>query len=499
MSNQFIDGFMAAFKHEGLTYDDISLLTQYADFLPDDSDVSTNFSRNIKLNIPFISAAMDTVTESEMAIAMAKLGGIGVIHKNLSPEAQADEVRKVKQYLNGFIRKPVVFREDQTVQEMLNSKKLHDYSFSGFPIINNDGKLVGIITSRDIKFLTQYDMKIADVMTQPPVTAPEGSTLQEVFQVMLKNKVGKLPTIDANGVLTGLYSFTDVRTIIENMEPAYNRDSEHRLRAAAAISPYDEARAQALADAGVDAFVVDTAHGHSKGVIETVKMFKGRYPGIDIVAGNIATYDAAKALLDAGVDAVKVGIGPGSICTTRVVAGVGTPQVTAVYEAYKAIGEEVPIIADGGIKQSGDVAKALAVGASSVMMGSMLAGTLEGPGEKTFRNGRRYVIYRGMGSLEAMQKNKGSRERYGQRDVDDTKKLVPQGVEGMVPYRGSLWEVVHQFLGGLKYSLGYCGARNLKALRETAKVIRVSGSALKEAHPHDILMTKDAPNYMQEN
>lgn len=499
MSNQFIDGFMAQFKHEGLTYDDISLLTQYADFLPDESDVGTRFSRNIKLNIPFVSAAMDTVTESEMAIAMAKLGGIGVIHKNLNPEAQADEVRKVKQYLNGFIRTPITFREDQTVEEMLNEKQLRDYNFSGFPIINNDGKLVGIITSRDIKFITHYDVKIADVMTCPPVTAPEGSSLETVLNIMREHKVGKLPTIDENGFLTGLYSYTDVRTIIENMEPAYNRDSEHRLRAAAAISPYDEVRAAALADAGVDAFVVDTAHGHSKGVIDTVKLLKNRYPSIDIVAGNIATYDAAKALLDAGVDAIKVGIGPGSICTTRVVAGVGTPQVTAVYEAYKAVGEEVPVIADGGIKQSGDVAKALAVGASSVMMGSMLAGTLEGPGEKTFYNGRRYVIYRGMGSLEAMKANKGSRERYGQRDVDNTKKLVPQGVEGMVPYRGSLWEVVHQFLGGLKYSLGYCGARDLKTLRETAKIIRVSGSALKEAHPHDIVMTKDAPNYMQDN
>lgn len=499
MSNQYIDNFMAAFKHEGLTYDDISLLTQYADFLPDESDVSTNFSRGIKLNIPFVSAAMDTVTESGMAIAMAKLGGIGVIHKNLDAAAQADEVRKVKQYLNGFIRTPVVFREDQTVQEMLNEKKYRDYSFSGFPIVNADGKLVGIITSRDIKFLTHYDVKISEVMTKPPVTAPEGSSLNDVFRIMLKNKVGKLPTIDKDGKLTGLYSFTDVRTIIENMEPAYNRDSEHRLRTAAAISPYDEVRAQALADAGVDAFVVDTAHGHSKGVIETVKLLKKAYPCIDVVAGNIATYDAAKALLDAGVDAVKVGIGPGSICTTRVVAGVGTPQITAVYEAYKAIGEEVPIIADGGIKQSGDVAKALAVGASSVMMGSMLAGTMEGPGEKTFYNGRRYVMYRGMGSLEAMKKNKGSRERYGQRDVDDTKKLVPQGVEGMVPYRGNVWEVVFQFLGGLKYSLGYCGARNLRTLRETAKIIRVSGSALKEAHPHDIVMTKDAPNYTQEH
>ncbi len=499
MGNKFIDDFMSEYRYEGLTFDDISLMTQYADFLPDQCDISTNFSRNIKLNIPFVSAAMDTVTESEMAIAMAKLGGIGVIHKNLDPATQADEVRKVKQYLNGFIRKPVVFREDQTVQEMLNEKNEKNYSFSGFPIVNAEGKLVGIITARDIKFMTQYDVRIADVMTRTPVTAPANSTLQEAFQTMLKSKVGKLPTVDASGCLTGLYSFSDVRTIIENMEPAYNRDAEHRLRAAAAISPYDEARAEALAAAGVDAFVVDTAHGHSKGVIETVKLLKNRYPSIDAVAGNIATYEAAKALLDAGVDAVKVGIGPGSICTTRVVAGVGTPQVTAVYQAYKAIGEEVPIIADGGIKQSGDVAKALAVGATCVMMGSVLAGTFEGPGEKTFRNGRRYVVYRGMGSLEAMQKNKGSRERYGQRDVDDTKKLVPQGVEGMVPYRGNLWEVVYQFVGGLKYSLGYCGTRTLPELRQNAKIIRVSGSALKEAHPHDILMTKDAPNYMQEN
>ena len=499
MSNQYIDGFMANFKYEGLTFDDISLITQYADFLPDASDISTNFTRNIKLNIPFVSAAMDTVTESDMAIAMAKLGGIGVIHKNLDPQTQADEVRKVKQYLNGFIRNPVVFRDSQTVREMLNEKQANNYSFSGFPIIDAEGRLAGIITARDIKFLTDYDMPIRDVMTKTPVTAPDTTSMEEAFHIMLRAKVGKLPLVDKDRHLTGLYSFHDVRTLIDNMEPAYNRDAEHRLRAAAAISPYDEARAEALAAAGVDAFVIDTAHGHSKGVIESVKLFKNRYPGIDMVAGNIASYEAAKALLDAGVDAVKVGIGPGSICTTRVVAGVGTPQVTAVYEAYKAVGEEVPLIADGGIKQSGDVAKALAVGASCVMMGSVLAGTLEGPGEKTYRNGRRYVLYRGMGSLEAMKQSKGSRERYGQRDVDDVKKLVPQGVEGMVPYRGSLWEVIYQFVGGLKYSLGYCGARDLKTLRETAKIIRVSGSALKEAHPHDIIMTKDAPNYMQEN
>ncbi len=495
MGNAQIDEFMLAYRHEGLTFDDISLITQYADFLPEKSDLSTSFSRNIKLNIPFVSAAMDTVTESEMAVAMAKLGGIGVIHKNLSVEEQADEVRKVKHYLNGFIRRPVVFHPDQTVEDMFRAKDSKKYSFSGFPIVNSDGSLVGIVTARDIKFLTDYSRKLSEVMTRNLVTAPEDTNLEKAFEMMVSNKVGKLPTVDAKGTLTGLYSFTDVKTLIENIEPAYNRDREHRLRVAAAISPYDEARAEALAEADVDAFVIDTAHGHSKGVMETLKMLKSRYPEIDIIAGNIATGEAAKALLDAGADAVKVGIGPGSICTTRVVAGVGTPQVTAVYEVTKAIGGEIPIIADGGIKQSGDVAKAIATGASSVMMGSVLAATLESPGEKIIHHGRRYVIYRGMGSLEAMKKNKGSRERYGQSEVDDSKKLVPQGVEGMVPYRGALWEVIHQFAGGLRYSLGYCGGRSLKEFQAKARFIKVSGAGLKEAHPHDITMLKDAPNY----
>ena len=499
MSNQFIDAFMANFKYEGITFDDISLLTQYADFLPDESDVRTRFTRNIKLNIPFVSAAMDTVTESDMAIAMAKLGGIGVIHKNLDVEQQAEEVRRVKLYLNGFIKQPIAYRDTQTVQEMLQHKKRHSFKFNGFPIVDSEGRLVGIITARDIKFLTSYDMPIRDVMTKNPVVAHGDVSLKEAFDLMLQHKVGKLPTVDKDGRLTGLYSFSDVRTLIENIEPAYNRDAEHRLRCAAAIGPYNYDRIEALAKAGVDALVLDTAHGHSKGVVETVKYLKNEYPSIDVVAGNVATYEGAKALLDAGVDAIKIGIGPGSICTTRVVAGVGTPQVTAIYEAYKAIGEEVPLIADGGIKQSGDVAKAIAVGASCVMMGSVLAGTQEGPGEKTFRNGRRYVIYRGLGSLQAMQKNKGSRERYGQRDTNDVKELVPQGVEGMVPYRGTLREVITQFVGGLHYSLGYCGTRTLLELRQRAKIVRVSGSALKEAHPHDIIMTQDAPNYMQEN
>ena len=478
MGNNFLDRFMAKFEFEGLTFDDISMVTQYADFLPGDTDISTSFSKNIRLNIPFVSAAMDTVTESPMAIAMAKLGGIGVIHKNLEPLKQADEVRKVKQYLNGLIRNPVVFNENITVEEMLNEKKSRQYSFSGFPIVDRNGKLVGIITSRDIKFLTDHRCKVSEIMTRKVVTAPVSTQMEEAYNIMRENKVGKLPLVDSEGHLKGLYSYQDVYTLLSNMAPDYNRDPEHRLRVAAAVSPYDMERANALVEAGADALVIDTAHGHSKGVIETVRQFKHDYPEVDIVAGNIATGEAAKVLMEAGADAIKVGIGPGSICTTRVVAGVGTPQVTAVYEAVKAVRGAVPIIADGGIKQSGDVAKALAIGATSVMMGSVLAATLESPGEKIIQQGRRFVVYRGMGSLEAMKKNKGSRERYGQSDVDDAKKLVPQGVEGMVPYRGSLWEVVHQFAGGLRYSLGYCGARNLAELRAKAKFIRISSYIL---------------------
>ena len=493
---RYIDEFMAAFPYEGLTFDDISLVTQYADFLPHDTDVSTRFSRNIKLNIPLVSAAMDTVTESKMAIAMAQLGGIGVIHKNLDPASQAEEVRKVKTYLNGLITKPVTFNVNQTVEEMLEEKRRRKYSFSGFPIVDDQNRLVGIITSRDVKFLTDYKIRIGDVMTKNPVIADGEVTMQDAYRIMIENKVGKLPMVDKNGGLLGLYSFLDVRTLIERDEPDYNRDAMHRLRAAAAIGPYDEARAEALVNAGVDVMVIDTAHGDSKGVIETVRLFKKTYGGkVDIVAGNIATGEAAKALADAGADAVKVGIGPGSICTTRVVAGVGVPQISAIYAAAKAVPSDVPVIADGGIKQSGDLAKAIAAGASSIMMGSVLAGTTECNGDVVLHQGRSYVAYRGMGSHEAMKKNAGSRERYGQDDVDDDSQLVPQGIEAMVPFRGPVRGVIHQFVGGLRYSLGYCGTRTIPELQQRAKMVRVTASGLREAHPHDVVITKDAPNY----
>lgn len=497
--NPQIDDFMSTFKHEGLTFDDVSLITQYADFLPDSADVSSFITRNVKLNIPFISAAMDTVTESKMAIAMACLGGIGVIHKNLTVAIQAMEVRKVKHYLNGLIKRPITFNPEQTVADMLAEKEDKNYNFSGFPIVESDGTLVGIVTARDVKFISNFNIKLKDVMTSGLITASEGSILDDAYKIMTGNKVGKLPIVDEQNKLIGLYSFHDVKSLVIEDHPLYNRDPQHQLRAAAAIGPYDLERADALVSAGVDVIVIDTAHGHSKGVVETVKMVKDKYGDqVDILAGNIATAEGAKALVDAGADGVKVGIGPGSICTTRVVAGVGVPQVSAVYQAKKAIGD-IPVIADGGIKQSGDVAKAIAVGASSVMMGSALAGTAESTGEVTLHHGRRYVIYRGMGSLEAMKSGKGSRERYGQSDVDDDKKLVPQGIEGLVPFRGPVQDVVHQFVGGLKYSCGYIGARSIPEFHRLAKLVRITGAGVIEAHPHDITMLKDAPNYMASN
>ncbi len=495
MGNTYLDRFMAKFEFEGLTFDDISMITQYADFLPDETDISTSFSKNIKMNIPFVSAAMDTVTESPMAIAMAKLGGIGVIHKNLDPVQQADEVRKVKQYLNGLIRNPVVFNENMTVEEMLNEKRVRQYSFSGFPIVNNDGKLVGIITSRDIKFLTDYRCKVSEIMTRKVVTAPISTQMEEAFNIMRENKFGKLPLVDSKGHLKGLYSYQDVYTLLSNMAPDYNRDPEHRLRVAAAVSPYDMERANALVEAGADALVIDTAHGHSKGVIETVRQFKHDYPEVDIVAGNIATGEAARALMEAGADAIKVGIGPGSICTTRVVAGIGVPQITAIFDAAtEADKHNIPVIADGGIKYSGEIVKAIAAGGSCIMVGSLVAGCEESPGETEIYQGRQFKVYRGMGSLGAMVN--GSKDRYFQ---EDNRKLVPEGVEGRVPYKGTLSDTIFQMLGGLRSGMGYCGCHTIEELRTKAKFVRITGAGLVESHPHDVYITKEAPNYSAGN
>lgn len=495
MVNPHMDQFMASFPGLGLTFDDVSLLTQYADFLPDDTDVTSRFSRNVPLNVPFVSAAMDTVTEADMAIAVALLGGIGVVHKNQSPDKQAAEVSRVKHYLNGLITDPVVFRKDIKVSELLAAKERHNYQFAGFPIVDNEEKLVGILTARDVKFITDYDVSVDNVMTTDLVVGQEGTTTAEAFDIMLKHRVGKLPIVDADRCLVGLYSFHDVRTITENIEPTFNRDEQHRLRVAAAIGPWDEERIDALTKVGVDAVVLDTAHGHSKGVIETLKLLKRDY-NVDVVAGNIGTAEGARALLDAGADAVKVGIGPGSICTTRIVAGVGIPQLTAVYEVRSALGDSgVPVISDGGITYSGDVAKAVAAGADCVMMGSALAGTEECPGERILHQGRTYVVYRGMGSVEAMKEGRGSRERYCHKEVRNSDELVPQGIEGLVPYRGRVADVLHQYIGGLRFALGYCGARTLSELQRTARFIRISPASLEEAHPHDVKMLKDAPNY----
>ena len=493
MIGKNVTGFMNKFKNVGLTFDDILLIPHYADFLPSKTSLETKITRNIKLNIPFISAAMDTVTEAGMAIAMAKIGGMGIIHKNLTPEDQSKNVIMVKHYLNGLITDPITFKQNQRVRDIMEAKKVYDYSFNGFPIVDDDNNLKGIITARDFKFLKDKNCKIKDAMTKNVFSALHTTTINKAFEIMMKNRIGKLPIVK-NGKLMGLYSFSDVKSIIEHMEPLYNRDKEHRLMVGAAIGPKDYERLEMLAKSDVDLIVIDTAHGHSKGIIEMVKYIKKKHSSLDVMAGNVGTEKAVKDLIKAGADSIKVGIGPGSICTTRVVTGVGVPQITAIYDCAKAAGS-VPIVADGGIRNSGDVPKALAVGASCVMMGSVLAGTAESPGEKIIHEGRQYVIYRGMGSIEAMKAAAGSRERYAQNDIMDSDKLVPEGVEGLVPYAGSTEQVILQFSGGLRSSLGYNGSRNIRQLQEKTKMIRVTPAGVKEAHPHDVKIIKEAPNY----
>lgn len=485
---------MASFPFVGLTFDDVSLVTQYADFLPHESDITSRFSRNVPLNIPFVSAAMDTVTQSRMAIALALMGGIGVVHKNQDADKQAEEVLRVKHYLNGLIADPVVFRKGMKVSDVLAIKAKSNYQFSGFPIVDERDRLVGILTARDVKFLTSHDVLVEEVMTTELVVGKLGTTTAEALDVMRRHRVGKLPIVDERGRLAGLYSFQDVKSITENSDQGFNRDAKHQLRVAAAVGVDDAERVDAVVRAEVDAVVVDTAHGHSKGVIEEVRRIKRLY-GVDVVAGNVATGEAALALVKAGADAIKVGIGPGSICTTRVVAGVGVPQITAVYEVRKAVGDAVPVISDGGISYSGDVAKAIAAGADCVMMGSVLAGTDDSPGERILHQGRTYVTYRGMGSMDAMKAAAGARERYSQGHITDPDELVPQGIEGLVPYRGRVTDVLHQYVGGLRFALGYCGTRTVRELQERGQFVRVTSAGLQEAHPHGVKVIKDAPNY----
>ncbi len=492
-TNPALDQFMSAFPHEALTFDDVTLQAQYADFLPPDANLTSRLTSRIQVNIPFISAAMDTVTESRMAIAMAMLGGIGIVHKNLTPQRQAEIVRQVKHHLNGLIQGPVTFRADQTLQQIRETREKKGYTFSGFPILNDQDHLVGILTSSDIKFARDPLTPVSEVMTKEVITAPQGTTLEQAYEIMMKHKIGKLPLVD-KGKLVGLYSFSDVRSLIQNVNPTYNRDSHYRLRVGAALGPADHKRIEALAAEGLDVAIVDTAHGHSKGVIDMVKWVRKHFEDIDVIAGNVASAEGAVALRDAGAHAVKVGIGPGSICTTRVVTGVGIPQISAIYACSKAVEQSVPIIGDGGIRYSGDVAKAIAAGASTVMMGSILAGTEESPGEKIIYQGRQFVAYRGMGSLGAMQANQGSRERYGQTTVGQDE-LVPQGIEGMVPYSGTVKQVLTQFCGGLRASMGFCGCPSIDDLHKRARFMRISNAGMTEGHAHNVNITKEAPNY----
>lgn len=488
-----VDAVIKSLAGEAITFDDVTLTPRYADFLPQDANITSRLTRNVGLNIPFISAAMDTVTESRMAIAMASLGGIGVIHKNLEVARQSHEVEVVKNYLNGLISNPVTFRASDTLFFVEETRKNKGYNFSGFPVLNDAGNVVGILTAFDMKFVRDMSVKVADIMIKAVVTAPAETSLSQAYELMQKHRIGKLPLV-ASGRLVGLYSYTDVKTLVEDAEPQFNRDSKHRLRVAASVGTNDFERVEALASKDVDVIVIDTAHGHSKGVIDMCRWIKGRFPEIDIVAGNIVTAEAALALRDAGADAVKVGIGPGSICTTRVVAGVGIPQITAIHEVASALKGSLPVIADGGIRYSGDVPKAIVAGADSVMMGSALAGTDESPGEKIIYQGRQYVTYRGMGSLAAIKNFAGSRDRYNQADVDEDK-LVPQGVEGIIPYAGTVEKVMAQFCGGLTVALGYCGCRTLRELQGKGEFVKVTAASVRESHPHNVRIMKDAPNY----
>ncbi|MDH7444339.1 IMP dehydrogenase [Aquimarina sp. 2201CG14-23] len=478
---------------EGLTYDDVLLVPAFSEILPREVSIQTKFTRNITINVPIVSAAMDTVTESRMAIAMAQEGGIGVLHKNMTIQEQAMKVRKVKRAESGMIIDPVTLPLDAKVIDAKNNMREH--SIGGIPIVDGNNKLLGIVTNRDLRFEKNNERPISEVMTNKNlVTVAEGTSLQEAEVILQDNKIEKLPVVDGNNTLVGLITFRDITKL--TLKPSANKDKLGRLRVAAAIGVTGDAvdRAEALVNAGVDAVVIDTAHGHTKGVVAVLKEVKNKFPNLDVIVGNIATGEAAKYLVDAGADAVKVGIGPGSICTTRVVAGVGFPQFSAVLEVASAIkGSGVPVIADGGIRYTGDIPKAIAAGADSVMLGSLLAGTKESPGETIIYEGRKFKSYRGMGSVEAMKK--GSKDRYFQDVEDDIKKLVPEGIVGRVAYKGELYESIHQFVGGLRAGMGYCGSKDIQTLQETGRFVKITASGINESHPHDVTITKEAPNY----
>ena len=478
---------------EGLTYDDVLLVPAFSDVLPREVNIQTKFTRNITINVPIASAAMDTVTESALAIAMAREGGIGVLHKNMTIEQQAHQVRRVKRAESGMILDPVTLPLTATVIHAKANMKEH--RIGGIPVIDENGILKGIVTNRDLRFEHDNQRPIVEVMTSVNlITAAVGTSLKDAEKILQKNKIEKLLIVDQEYKLKGLITFRDITKVTQ--KPIANKDSFGRLRVAAALGVTADAvvRAEALVNAGVDAVIIDTAHGHTKGVVTVLKEVKAKFPNLDVVVGNIATAAAAKYLVEAGADAVKVGIGPGSICTTRIVAGVGSPQFSAVLEVAAAIkGSGVPVIADGGIRYTGDIPKAIAAGADAVMLGSLLAGTKESPGETIIYEGRKFKSYRGMGSVEAMKQ--GSKDRYFQDVEADIKKLVPEGIVGRVPYKGDLDESIHQFIGGLRAGMGYCGAKDIATLKETGQFIRITTSGINESHPHDVAITKEAPNY----
>jgi len=478
---------------EGLTFDDVLLVPAKSSVLPRDASVRTHLTRSIELNIPLVSAAMDTVTESEMAIAMAREGGIGILHKNMSPEGQVGEVDRVKRSESGMILDPITVHPEQKVSDVF--ALMNKFRISGIPVVDRGSRLLGIVTNRDLRFEPEGDLRVSQVMTKDHlITAPVGTTLDKAERILQKHKIEKLPVVNRNGVLQGLITFKDIQK--KKKYPFASKDRHGRFQVGAAVGVTVETvdRVSALARAGVDVVVVDTAHGHSRGVLEMIKRLRKAFPDLELIAGNVGTAEGTRDIIRAGADAVKAGIGPGSICTTRVVAGVGVPQITAIMECASVASKYgIPVIADGGVKQTGDIAKAIAAGADCVMIGSMFAGVDESPGDKVLYEGRSYKLYRGMGSIEAMKA--GSRDRYFQDVEDDVQKLVPEGIEGRVPYKGPLAETIHQMIGGLRAAMGYCGAKTIPDLKAKASFIRMTDAGLRESHPHDVTITKEAPNY----